>query len=74
MQGSSKQLLIAVALTFGGVLVFFGILALLGIDPDEHPLGLAEWVLGGILIAPGFRALIKWRRQREVRKKSGPLP
>jgi len=28
-------------------------------------LTLTEWVIGGILIGPGFGYLIKWRRERE---------
>lgn len=69
MQASNKQLYIAAALICGGVLVFFGILALMGVDPDERPLGVAEWILGGMLILPGFFYLIKWRRMRDLAKR-----
>lgn len=65
MQNSPKSLYIALALLAGGVLVFFLILYLTGHDPDERPLSLTEWVIGGILIAPGFGYLVRWRRLKD---------
>ena len=62
IQKSRKQLLLAVAMIAGGVVAFFVLLAVQGIDPDERPLGLAEWMLFGALVAPGFGYLVKWRQ------------
>lgn len=62
MLSPRKELFAALALITGGVLVFFVFLALTGTDPDERPLGLLQWVIGGMLIAPGFGKLIHWRR------------
>jgi hypothetical protein len=64
VQSSRKALLTAVVLIFGGVALFFLFLFLTGHDPDERPLTLVEWVLGGALIGPGFGYLINWRRSR----------
>ncbi len=65
MQGSRQRLLFALALIAGGILAFFAYLALMGIDPAERPLGLSEWIVAGLLIGPGFRYLIQWRRMRD---------
>jgi hypothetical protein len=64
VQSSRKALLTAIVLIFGGVALFFLFLFLTGHDPDERPLTLVEWVLGGALIGPGFGYLINWRRSR----------
>jgi hypothetical protein len=56
--------LAAIVLILGGVALFFLFLFLTGHDPDERPLTLVEWVLGGALIGPGFGYLINWRRSR----------
>lgn len=61
-QKSWKQLLLALAMIAGGVVAFFVLLALQGIDPDERPLGLFEWMLFGALVAPGFGYLVRWRQ------------
>ncbi|WP_323572199.1 MULTISPECIES: hypothetical protein [unclassified Rhizobium] len=47
MQKSHKSLILALALIIGGVLAFFLFLYLTGHDPDESPLTLIEWVIGG---------------------------
>ncbi|RYH95537.1 MAG: hypothetical protein EON48_18935 [Acetobacteraceae bacterium] len=65
MEGSRKRLLVALALIAGGVLAFFAFLAVLGIDPDDRPLGLLEWIVAGVLIGPGFGYLIQWRRLKD---------
>jgi len=65
MQSSRKGLLGALAMIIAGVAAFFVFLYLTGHDPDESPLTLVEWVIGGILIAPGFGYLVKWRRARQ---------
>jgi uncharacterized membrane-anchored protein YitT (DUF2179 family) len=65
MQGSRKNLIVALLLMVAGVAAFFLFLYLIGRDPDETPLTLAEWVIGGILFGPGFGYLIKWRRARD---------
>jgi hypothetical protein len=64
VQSSRKALLTAIVLILGGVALFFLFLFLTGHDPDERPLTLVEWVLGGALIGPGFGYLINWRRSR----------
>jgi uncharacterized membrane-anchored protein YitT (DUF2179 family) len=61
MRGSRKNLFVALSLIVVGVAAFFLFLYLTGHDPDETPLTLVEWVIGGILIGPGFGYLIKWR-------------
>lgn len=77
MQGSRKGLLVALALITGGVLAFFAFLALMGIDPDERPIGLFGWIIAGMLIGPGFGYLIQWRRMKDHPpdgRASGDLP
>ena len=54
MSISRKGLFIAFALIAGGVLAFFLVLAVIGADPDEHPLGLFDRVIRGSIIGPGF--------------------
>ena len=61
---SRKAFVVACALILGGIALFFLLLWLTGHDPDERPLSLFEWVLAGILIAPGVRYLIRWRQGR----------
>ncbi|MCO5730563.1 hypothetical protein [Rhizobium sp. SSA_523] len=61
MDSSRKRLLHELALIVGGVLAFFLFLFITGHDPDERPLTLLEWVIGGALIGPGFGYLLKWR-------------
>jgi uncharacterized membrane-anchored protein YitT (DUF2179 family) len=65
MESSRKNLLVALSMIVAGVAAFFLFLYLTGHDPDESPLTLTEWVIGGILIGPGFGYLIKWRRARD---------
>lgn len=65
MQGSCRNLLVALALTTVGVAAFFLFLYLTGHDPDDSPLTLKEWMIAGVLIGPGFGYLIKWRRARK---------
>lgn len=67
MQNSRKPLLVALAMIVGGVVAFFAFLAVMGIDPDQRPLALSEWMVGGALIGPGFGYLIKWRMQDHAR-------
>ncbi len=64
MAGSRRDLLIALAMIVAGVAAFFLFLFLIGIDPDEQSLGVLEWVVGGILIAPSFGYLMEWRKAR----------
>jgi len=64
MQASRKGLLVALAMIIAGVAAFFLFLFVTGHDPDESPLTLVEWLIGGILFAPGFGYLLKWRRTR----------
>ncbi len=66
MQGSCRNLLVALALTTVGVAAFFLFLYLTGHDPDDSPLTLKEWMIAGVLIGPGFGYLMKWRRARRV--------
>lgn len=59
VQGSRKQSPFALALIVGGLLAF------LGVDPDQRPLGLEKRVMAGILIRPGFGCLIQGRREQD---------
>ena len=52
----------------GGVLAFFAFLFFTGADPDVRPLSLFQWIVGGILIAPGFGYLIRWRRLQDSQR------
>ena len=65
MQNSRHSLILALALIVAGILAFFLFLYLTGHDPDERPLTLIEWVIGGILIGPGFGYLVRWRRAKD---------
>lgn len=65
MRGSRRNLFGALSLIVAGVAAFFLFLYLTGHDPDETPLTLVEWVIGGILIGPGFGYLIKVARREE---------
>jgi uncharacterized membrane-anchored protein YitT (DUF2179 family) len=69
VQRSRKGLLIALALIAGGVAAFFLFLYLTGHDPDERPLTLVEWVIGGMLIGPGFGLLVRWRQTQDRRRR-----
>ena len=64
MQSSRKGFLTAVGLILGSLALFFLFLFFTGHDPDERPLTLVEWMLGGALIGPGFGYLINWKRSR----------
>lgn len=64
MSGSRRELFLALAMIIAGVAGFFLFLYILGIDPDEQSLGVLEWVVGGILIAPGFGHLRRWSNTR----------
>jgi hypothetical protein len=61
VQGNRNGLFTALALIVGGLAAFFLFLFLTGHDPDERPLELWEWMLGGALVGPGFGYLIRWR-------------
>ena len=65
MQASRKELFAALAMIAAGLLAFVVVLALVEGDTDEHPLGVLEWVIAGVLIGPGFGYLIRWRRRRD---------
>lgn len=65
MKNSRNSLILALALIVAGVLAFFLFLYLTGHDPDERPLTVIEWVIGGALIGPGFGYLLKWRKTKD---------
>ncbi len=65
MQDSRKGLHVALAMIIAGVAALFLFLFLTGHDPDKSPLTLVDWVIGGILIAPGFGYLVKWKLARD---------
>ncbi len=67
MKGFRDSVLFPITVLIGGVIAFFLFLYLTGHDPDERPLTLVEWVIGGALIGPGFGNLIKWRRAKDRR-------
>lgn len=71
MGNSRKGLFIALLMIVAGVVTFFAFLAAIGADPDQHPLGLFEWVVGGVLIAPGFAYLIRWKKAQNAAARSG---
>lgn len=62
MRKSYKGLFVGAAMMLGGAGLFFAFLALIGIDPDEQPLGLLHWMVGGALVGPGFGKMINWSR------------
>ena len=49
MESSRKGLFFALALLVAGLAAFFLFLYVTGHDPDERPLTLVEWVIGGML-------------------------
>lgn len=65
MKNSPNSLILALALIAAGILAFFLLLYLTGHDPDERPLTLTEWVIGGALIGPGFGYLLKLRNTKD---------
>ncbi|MCJ2872748.1 UNVERIFIED_ORG: hypothetical protein QE446_002562 [Rhizobium sp. SORGH_AS260] len=67
MKGFRDSVLFPITLLIGGVIAFFLFLYATGHDPDERPLTLVEWVIGGALIGPGFGYLMKWRRAKDRR-------
>ncbi len=64
MTNSRKDLFFALAMIVAGTAAFFLFLYLAGSDPDEQSLGVMEWVIGGILIGPGFGYLLRWSNKR----------
>ncbi|MCZ4428770.1 hypothetical protein O3S81_03555 [Agrobacterium sp. SOY23] len=67
MKGFRDSVLFPLTLLIGGVVAFFLFLYVTGHDPDERPLTLGEWVIGGMLIGPGFGYLVKWRKAKNSR-------
>lgn len=65
MQSYRNSILFPLTLLVAGVAAFFLLLFLTGHDPDEKPLTLIHWVIGGMLIGPGFGYLIRWRQNRD---------
>ena len=56
-----------ITLLIGGVVAFFLFHYVTGRDPDKRPLTLIEWVIGGMLVGPGFGYLLKWRKMKNSR-------
>ena len=54
-----------------GVVLFIAYMAVMGIGDDGRPVGLVHWVVGGILIGPGFGSLIRWRKLRDAARLKG---
>lgn len=67
MKGFRDSLFFPLTLLIGGVVVFFLFLYVTGHDPDEQPLTVFEWVIGGMLIGPGFGYLVRWRKMKNSR-------
>ncbi|PYE30141.1 hypothetical protein C8J33_11744 [Rhizobium sp. PP-CC-3G-465] len=63
-----KSILFPITLMFAGVVAFFLFLYVTGHDPDEKPLTLIHWIIGGALIGPGFGYLVQWRQGRDRTK------
>lgn len=68
MESFRKGPLVPLALIIAGVAMFFLYLFIIGHDLDERPLTLSQWVIGGMLIGPGFGYLLKWRKAKDSRK------
>ncbi|KQO79518.1 hypothetical protein FS764_23490 [Agrobacterium vitis] len=66
--GFRKSILFPITLMLAGIAAFFFFLFMTGHDPDEKPLTLIHWIIGGALIGPGFGYLIQWRRDRDRSK------
>ncbi|MFK3776589.1 hypothetical protein [Agrobacterium sp. NPDC089420] len=64
MKGFRDSVFFPLTLLTGGVVAFFLFLYVTGRDPDERPLTLLEWVIGGMLIGPGFGYLFRWRKMK----------
>ena len=64
MHSFRRSLMFPIVLLAAGVAAFFLFLFVIGHDPDEKPLALIHWVVGGLLIGPGFGYLLKWRRNK----------
>lgn len=64
MRSFRKSLLFPLLLLVAGVAAFFLFLYITDHDPDEKPLTLIHWVIGGMLVGPGFGYLIQWRKMR----------
>ncbi|WP_284776023.1 hypothetical protein [Agrobacterium sp. lyk4-40-TYG-31] len=69
MHSFRQSLMFPVFLLAAGVAAFFLFLFVTGHDPDEKPLTLIHWVIGGMLIGPGFGYLVKWRRNKDRSKR-----
>ncbi|MNE19550.1 hypothetical protein FY136_07605 [Agrobacterium tumefaciens] len=68
MKGFRDSVFFPVTLLISGVVAFFLFLYVTGHDPDERPLTLLEWVIGGMLIGPGFGYLLRWRKMKNSRR------
>jgi hypothetical protein len=68
MKGFRDSLFFPITLLVAGTAAFFLYLFVIGHDPDERPLTMSQWVIGGMLIGPGFGYLIQWRRVRDSRR------
>jgi len=69
MQSFRKSLLFRLFLLVVGVAAFFLCLYITDHNPDEKPLTLVHWIIGGMLIGPGFGYLIHWRKTRNQLKR-----
>ncbi|MBO0131239.1 MULTISPECIES: hypothetical protein [Agrobacterium tumefaciens complex] len=67
MSDFRNSLFFPITLLICGVAAFFLFLYVTGHDPDERPLTLVEWIIGGMLIGPGFGYLLRWRKIRNSR-------
>lgn len=68
MDGYRSSVFFPLTLIVAGIAAFFLYLYVIGHDPDERPLTLFQWVIGGMLIGPGFGYLVKWRTLRDNRR------
>ena len=64
MTSSRKALLLALGWIAGGTLLFLLFLGVSGDADDNHPFGLLDWVVAGVLIGPGFGYLLRWKHRQ----------
>jgi hypothetical protein len=65
-----RSLLIAIAVIALGVVAFLAYLSFVCGDCDNHSYSFLDWVIGGVLIGPGFGLLVRWVKARNEARAS----